>query len=231
MTHNEEALRFGVGDVVLVDVSRPATFFAGTAGESWNTMALLLPRQALVSHLGFEPRGGLYRRNETVFGRLLLDLIRNAGKEEVPPRVLNATCGSRSMILSAPFLRRVIRRQRVTRTSCSCASVASSRMASSIHISILPRWRQERGFHCVISRNYLRSAARRAVNSSIHSVWITPHVFYSANPPLAQARRSERLRTHPVFATTAISREGSVSVLVTHRGHTLQANAATARVH
>jgi AraC family transcriptional activator of tynA and feaB len=84
MTHNEEALRFGAGDVVLVDVGRPATFFAGNAGESWNTVALLLPRQALVSHLGFEPRGGLHRRNGTVFGRLLLDLIRTAGEEEVP---------------------------------------------------------------------------------------------------------------------------------------------------
>jgi AraC family transcriptional activator of tynA and feaB len=60
-------------------------FFAGHAGESWNTMALVLPRQALVSHLGFEPRGGLHRRNGTVVGRLLLDLIRNAGEEEVPP--------------------------------------------------------------------------------------------------------------------------------------------------
>ena len=78
MTHNEEAVRFGAGDVVLVDVGRPATFFAGNAGESWNTMALVLPRQALVSHLGFEPRGGLHRRNRKVVGRLLLDLIRNA---------------------------------------------------------------------------------------------------------------------------------------------------------
>jgi AraC family transcriptional activator of tynA and feaB len=43
-----------------------------------------LPRQALVSHLGFEPRGGLHRRNGTVVGRVLLDLIRNAGEEEVP---------------------------------------------------------------------------------------------------------------------------------------------------
>jgi AraC family transcriptional regulator, positive regulator of tynA and feaB len=84
VTHNEEAVRFGVGDVVLVDAGRPATFFAGNAGESWNTMALVLPRQALVSHLGFEPRGGLHRRNGTAVGRLLLDLIRNAGEEEVP---------------------------------------------------------------------------------------------------------------------------------------------------
>jgi AraC-like DNA-binding protein len=84
VAHNEEALRFGVGDIVLVDAGRPATFFAGNAGESWNTMALVLPRLALVSHLGFEPRGGLHRRNGTVVGRLLLDLIRNAGEEEVP---------------------------------------------------------------------------------------------------------------------------------------------------
>ena len=85
VAHNEEAVRFGVGDIVLVDAGRPATFFAGNAGEFWNTMALVLPRQALVSHLGFEPRGGLHRRNGTVVGRLLLDLIRNAGEEEVPP--------------------------------------------------------------------------------------------------------------------------------------------------
>ncbi len=85
MTYNEEAVRVGVGDVAFVDMGRPATFFAGNAGESWNTMALLLPRQALVSHLGFEPRGGLYRRRGTAVGRLLLDLIRNAGEEGLPP--------------------------------------------------------------------------------------------------------------------------------------------------
>jgi AraC family transcriptional activator of tynA and feaB len=82
MTHNEEAVRLDVGDIALVDVARPATFFAGNAGESRNTMALLLPRQSLVSHLGFEPRGGLYRRNGTAAGRLLLDLIRNSGEGE-----------------------------------------------------------------------------------------------------------------------------------------------------
>ncbi len=87
MTHNEEAVRFGVGDVVLVDVTRPATFFSGNAGESWNTAALVLPRQSLVSHLGFEPRGGLYRRRGTAVGRLLLDLIRNAGEEGLPPSI------------------------------------------------------------------------------------------------------------------------------------------------
>ena len=33
MTYNEEAVRVGVGDVAFVDMGRPATFFAGNAGE------------------------------------------------------------------------------------------------------------------------------------------------------------------------------------------------------
>jgi len=59
MTHNEQALRCDVGDVVLVDAARPATFFASEAAELWKSVALLMPRRSLVSHLGFEPRGGL----------------------------------------------------------------------------------------------------------------------------------------------------------------------------
>jgi AraC family transcriptional regulator, positive regulator of tynA and feaB len=82
MTHNEEAVRFDVGDVVLVDMARPATFFNGSADESWMSVVLLLPRRSLVSHLGFEPRGGHYRRHGTAAGRLLLDLIRNSEEGE-----------------------------------------------------------------------------------------------------------------------------------------------------
>jgi AraC family transcriptional activator of tynA and feaB len=50
----------------------------GNVGESWKSVALLLPRRSLVSHLGFEPRGGLYRHSGTAAGRLLLDLILNS---------------------------------------------------------------------------------------------------------------------------------------------------------
>jgi len=67
-------------DVVLVDAAPPATFFASVGAELWKSVALLLPRRSLVSHLGFEPRGGLYRRGGTAAGRLLLDLIRNPGE-------------------------------------------------------------------------------------------------------------------------------------------------------
>src|ERR1700751_2757417 len=82
MTHNEEAVCLDVGDVVLVDMARPATFFNSNASESWKSVALLLPRQPLVSHLGFEPRGGLYRHSGTTAGRLLLDLILNYADRE-----------------------------------------------------------------------------------------------------------------------------------------------------
>jgi AraC-like DNA-binding protein len=82
MTHNEEAVRFDVGDVVLVDAARPATFFNSNASESWKSVALLLPRQSLVAHLGFEPRGGLCRDSGTTAGRLLLDLILNSVDDE-----------------------------------------------------------------------------------------------------------------------------------------------------
>src|SRR5260370_1566385 len=61
MTHNEEAVRFEVGDVVLVDMARPATFFYRDAGEAWKSVALPLPRRSLVSHSRVEPRGGCFR--------------------------------------------------------------------------------------------------------------------------------------------------------------------------
>jgi AraC family transcriptional regulator, positive regulator of tynA and feaB len=78
VNHNAQAAQLSVGDVILVDAARPATFFAGNPGERWESLTLVLPRQSLVSHLGFEPQGGLYRRGGTSAGRLLIDLIRNA---------------------------------------------------------------------------------------------------------------------------------------------------------
>lgn len=78
MIHNDQAVRLAVGDVALVDAARPVTYSADN-GEQWNTVSLSLPRQSLVSHLGFEPRGGLYRSGGTPAGRLLFDLIRTSG--------------------------------------------------------------------------------------------------------------------------------------------------------
>jgi AraC family transcriptional regulator, positive regulator of tynA and feaB len=82
MTHNDQALRFDSGDVVLVDAARPVAFFNREPDKRWGSLTLVLPRRSLVSHLGFEPRGGLCRRGGTAAGRLLLDLIRSFGREE-----------------------------------------------------------------------------------------------------------------------------------------------------
>ena len=55
MIHNDQAVRLAVGDVALVDASRPVTYSADN-GDQWNTVSLSLPRQSLVSYLGFEPQ-------------------------------------------------------------------------------------------------------------------------------------------------------------------------------
>ena len=81
MLHNDQAVQLAVGDVALVDAARPVTYSADN-DEQWNTVSLSLPREALVSYLGFEPQGGLYRRGGTPAGRLLFDLIRTSGNTE-----------------------------------------------------------------------------------------------------------------------------------------------------
>src|SRR5260370_11488074 len=77
MTHNDQAVRLAVGDVAFVDAARPVEYFADDTEAPWNSVSLNLPRQSLISHLGFEPQGGLYRRGGTPAGRLLFDLIHN----------------------------------------------------------------------------------------------------------------------------------------------------------
>jgi AraC-like DNA-binding protein len=82
MIHNDQAVQLAAGDVALVDASRPVTYWADTGSEPWNTISLSLPRQLLVSYLGFEPQGGLFRPSGTPAGRLLFDLIRTSDNGE-----------------------------------------------------------------------------------------------------------------------------------------------------
>jgi AraC family transcriptional regulator, positive regulator of tynA and feaB len=86
MRQDEQALRLAVGDAVLVDATRPVKFFDE---EPWHNFALKLPRQELVTHLGFDPQGGLVHLNETPAGRLLLQLIQSS-KQEPPWEALSA---------------------------------------------------------------------------------------------------------------------------------------------
>jgi hypothetical protein len=62
IVHNDQAVQLGVGDVGLFDAARPSTSFCDNGSDAWNAVALNLPRQSLVSHLGFEPaRWNIFR--------------------------------------------------------------------------------------------------------------------------------------------------------------------------
>jgi AraC family transcriptional regulator, positive regulator of tynA and feaB len=82
MTHNDQAVRLAAGDVALVDAARPVTYSSPNGSEPWNTVALCLPRQTLLSYLGFEPQGGLYRRAGASAVRALFNLVRCSEDDE-----------------------------------------------------------------------------------------------------------------------------------------------------
>ena len=58
LTQNDQAVQLAGGDVALFDASRPSTCCANNA--EW--LSLRLPRQSLISNLGFEPKDGAYVR-------------------------------------------------------------------------------------------------------------------------------------------------------------------------
>ena len=77
-TQNDEFAQLAVGDVALLDAARPAACSAGDV--QW--LRLQLTRRTLISHLGFEPQGGLHARAATSAARLLFDLVRDADKAD-----------------------------------------------------------------------------------------------------------------------------------------------------
>src|SRR5260370_15564618 len=83
MTQNDQIVELDVGDLVLVDSTRPMTYFGQNKPGRW--LALHLPRQALISHLGTEPPGGLWRPTGTLASRLLFELVRDAVRDRGAP--------------------------------------------------------------------------------------------------------------------------------------------------
>jgi len=79
VVQNDHTVELAVGDVALVDAARPVTYFSEKRNGQW--LSLQLPRQSLISHLGFEPEGGLCRLGETLAGRLCFRLVRDAVNE------------------------------------------------------------------------------------------------------------------------------------------------------
>ena len=75
---NDEKVRLDLGDVALVDSTRPVTFLNDGPAQ-W--LSLQLPRRSLITHLGQEPRGGSGGRRGTRAGHLLYELVLNEFKE------------------------------------------------------------------------------------------------------------------------------------------------------
>jgi AraC-like DNA-binding protein len=73
--HVDQMHQLNAGDLILVDPTRPTTIFNEPGFV--RHLALHLPRQQMISHLGFEPKGDLHRSG-TSAGRLLLHLMRDA---------------------------------------------------------------------------------------------------------------------------------------------------------
>ena len=76
-----------MGDLAFIDSARPVTYL-NDGNEEW--LVLQLPRQRLISALGFEPRGGLGRHSGTRASNLLFQLVVGAEAEEpMPPMAGN----------------------------------------------------------------------------------------------------------------------------------------------
>src|ERR1700704_3788341 len=81
VTQNERTVQLAVGDIGLVEGARPSTRLSEN-GAQW--LSIYLPRQSLISHLGFEPKACLYGRGETVAARALRRLVPPGMGDEKP---------------------------------------------------------------------------------------------------------------------------------------------------
>jgi AraC family transcriptional regulator, positive regulator of tynA and feaB len=79
LAHNDQFINLDVGDIVLYDNARPATWVSQGRRGRWFSFAL--PRRELISHLGVEPAGGLYAHGARLPARLLLRLVLGAMDE------------------------------------------------------------------------------------------------------------------------------------------------------
>ena len=77
---NDQAVTLDVGDVALVDSTRPLAFVNDAYAQY---LSLSVPRRSLMSHLGLEPLGGSVGRRGTRAGRLLFQLVLDEFKDEL----------------------------------------------------------------------------------------------------------------------------------------------------
>jgi AraC-like DNA-binding protein len=79
VTQNERTVQLAVGDIGLVDGARPSTRLSEN-GAQW--LSIYLPRQSLISHLGFEPQACLYGRSGALAACVLRKLVLEGIEDE-----------------------------------------------------------------------------------------------------------------------------------------------------
>ena len=79
VTQNEHTVQLAAGDIGLLDGARPGTWLSEN-GSQW--LSIYLPRQALISHLGFEPQACLYGPGGTLAARVLRQYVLEGIKDE-----------------------------------------------------------------------------------------------------------------------------------------------------
>jgi AraC-like DNA-binding protein len=79
LTQSDHTIQLGAGDIGLVDGARPSTRLSEN-GAQW--LSIYLPRQAVASHLGFEPQACLCGRGETLATRVLRQLVLEGTEDE-----------------------------------------------------------------------------------------------------------------------------------------------------
>ncbi len=84
ITQGDRLVDVAAGDVVLLDSARPATFVPDAQHRYAQWLSLQLPRQNLVSHLGFEPQGGACGRRQAQASRLLCQLALDPASDAEP---------------------------------------------------------------------------------------------------------------------------------------------------
>jgi AraC family transcriptional regulator, positive regulator of tynA and feaB len=77
-SQNGQTIHLAEGDIWLIDKSRPAFYVADSEGA--RLLHIPFPRWPLISHLGFEPRGGSFKRTGTPAARLLYEFALNSLK-------------------------------------------------------------------------------------------------------------------------------------------------------
>ena len=126
--HDDRVINVAAGDVVLLDSTRPVTFVPAAQHRDAQWVALQLPRQNLVSHLGFEPQGiACGHRQAQAAVCFVNSLLTPSAMQNWSSRRLINLCVWWFMISSGRCLRRPHRLAHATTTSCSYASAASSR--------------------------------------------------------------------------------------------------------